>query len=72
MSVSSVGDSPGEDSGSSSNQAVPSKTVQELIVNDVTNTGGIWSIIAVIVLLIGVILAFYRKDIMSMIRKSKN
>ena len=71
-SVSSIGDSPDDNGGSSSNQAGSSKTVQELIVNDVTNNGGVWSIIGIVILLISVILTYYRKDIIKMIQKSKN
>jgi parallel beta-helix repeat protein len=70
MSLSSAGDSPSEGS-SSSNQNKPTKTVQEIIVNNMTHNGNIWGIIEVIIILMGVILAYYRKDIMSMIRKSR-
>jgi len=47
-----------------------SKTVQELLVNE-TKKPQVWGVIGVILLIILVLGAYYRKDIMNMIRKSK-
>ncbi len=60
--------SPGEDG--SSNQEGGSKLVQELFV-DSTQDSLIYGIIGLIMLIVLVFIAFYRKDLMSMIRKSK-
>jgi hypothetical protein len=58
-------------SSGSSGQGENSKTVQELIVDDVTKNTNIWAIIGVILLLVLVLGAYYRKDLMNMIKKSK-
>ena len=47
------------------------KKIQELIANELKNHSQLWGIIAIIVLLVVVILAYYRKSIKSMIEKSK-
>lgn len=57
-----------EGSSSGSSGQTDSKTVQELILNDKSS---IWGIITVIILIIIVIGAYYRKDILTMINKSK-
>nr|WP_319374819.1 PQQ-binding-like beta-propeller repeat protein [uncultured Methanobacterium sp.] len=47
------------------------KKIQELITDELKNHSQFWGIITIIVLLIVVILAYYRKSIKSMIEKSK-
>lgn len=64
---SSDSSSQGSDNGGNSQ----SKTVQELVMDELKQNSPFWGIIAIIVLLIVVILAYYRKSIKSMIEKSK-
>ncbi|WP_321423188.1 PQQ-binding-like beta-propeller repeat protein [uncultured Methanobacterium sp.] len=61
----------GSSSTQGSNGNSQSKTVQELVMDEVKKNTGVWGIIAVILLIIIVIGAYYRKDIMIMIQKSK-
>jgi outer membrane protein assembly factor BamB/nitrous oxidase accessory protein NosD len=58
-------------SSGSSGQGQSSQTVQELIPDEVTKNTNVWAIIGVILLLVLVLGAYYRKDILNMIRKSK-
>ncbi|MBI4814057.1 MAG: hypothetical protein HY802_07205 [Methanobacterium sp.] len=58
-------------SSGSSCQEDCSKTVQELIVDDMTKNPSIWAILGVILLLVLVLGGYYRKDLMNMIKKSK-
>jgi parallel beta-helix repeat protein len=57
--------------GKESSKSKDSKTTQEIVIDDVTNNPEVWGIIGIIVLVIFVLLAYYRKDLMSMIKKSK-
>jgi parallel beta-helix repeat protein len=61
----------GSSGSSGQNNGQTSKTAQELIVDDVTKNTNLWAIIGVILLLVLVLGAYYRKDIMNMIQKSK-
>jgi len=58
-------------SSGSSGQGQSSQTVQELITDEITKNPNVWAIIGVILLLVLVLGAYYRKDLMNMIRKSK-
>jgi parallel beta-helix repeat protein len=47
------------------------KTAQELFIDDTVKNPTVWSIIGIIVLIVVIFGAYYRKDLMSMIRKSR-
>jgi parallel beta-helix repeat protein len=57
--------------GSNSQQSGQTKTAQELFVDDTTKNTQFWGILGVIVLIVLIFGGYYRKDLMSMIRKSK-
>jgi hypothetical protein len=69
--VGATAESSAAGSSGSSCQGDCSKTVQELIVDDVMKNPNVWAILGVILLLGLVLGAYYRKDIMNMIQKSK-
>jgi parallel beta-helix repeat (two copies) len=47
------------------------KTAQELFIDDTVKNPTVWSIIGIIVLIVVIFGAYYRKDLMAMIRKSR-
>jgi parallel beta-helix repeat protein len=57
--------------GSNGQQSGQSKTAQELFIDDTTKNTPFWGILGVIVLIVVIFGGYYRKDLMSMIRKSK-
>lgn len=57
--------------GQQSSQTKNSKTAKELFIDNTAKNQQFWGIIGIIVLLILVFGAYYRKDLMNMIRKSK-
>lgn len=65
LSAAGSSGSSGQDGGENS------ETAQELIVDDLTEDANVWAIVGVILLIILVLGAYYRKDIMNMIKKSK-
>nr|WP_319373494.1 PQQ-binding-like beta-propeller repeat protein [uncultured Methanobacterium sp.] len=69
--VGATAESSAAGSSGSSCQGDCSKTVQELIVDDVIKNPNVWAIIGVVLLLVLVLGAYYRKDLMNMIQKSK-
>lgn len=54
-----------------SNGNSQSKTIQELVMDEVEHNSSFWGIIGIIVLLVAVIMAYYRKPIKNMLKKSK-
>jgi len=57
--------------GSNGQQSGQTKTAQELFVDDTTKNTQFWGILGVIVLIVLIFGGYYRKDLMSMIRRSK-
>jgi len=57
--------------GSNGQQSGQSKTTQELFVDNTTKNTEFWGILGVIVLIVLIFGGYYRKDLMSMIRRSK-
>jgi parallel beta-helix repeat protein len=48
-----------------------SKTAQELFIDNAVKNSHVWGIVGIIVLIVLVLMAYYRKDLMSMIKKSR-
>ncbi|HEY0196058.1 MAG TPA: right-handed parallel beta-helix repeat-containing protein, partial [Methanobacterium sp.] len=63
----STDSSPGESGSSSGSRG----SAQELFINDPVRNPQIWGLVGIVVLIFLVIVAYYRKDLMNMIRKSK-
>ncbi|MBI4813419.1 MAG: right-handed parallel beta-helix repeat-containing protein [Methanobacterium sp.] len=57
--------------GSSDTGTSQSKTAQELIIDEINQKSQFWGIIPIIILIIVVLGAYYHKDIMNMVEKSK-
>lgn len=57
--------------GQQSSQTKESKTAQELFIDAPVKNPQIWSILGIIVLLVLIFGAYYRKDLMNMVKKSK-
>ena len=59
------------DSGQSGTDSEKTKTAQELFIKNTVKNPTVWGIIGVVVLLLIIFGAYYRKDLMNMIKKSK-
>lgn len=57
--------------GSNGQSGTESKTVQELLIDNTVKNPTVWSIIGIIILLIVILGAYYRNELMKMIKKSK-
>lgn len=65
---SSGGSTPGGDSGKATT-AEDTKTSQELVINEVSKKFNSWGLLAILLLIIMVLLVYYRNDIKDMIKK---
>ena len=57
--------------GSNGQQSSQTKTAQELFIDNATKNPQFWGIVGIILILVLIFGGYYRKDIMSMIRRSK-